>query len=223
MKNNYLFYKNHEDHQHHLGWVNGVPALSDDNRQLFADLEYEHDFIQWWFPTKEKSQFQPNVPTLSDADIQQFHQDDVAKGVLLERFLVMLAFYGLRLKKTDDTVAVEKADNFNERKNNWVDGSHNLLRMTRIMTCLNILGLREYAVAFHRAVSDILRVERPSVYLHTKAYWDKAVAGVPQVTQQAYPLSSSPVFGGQQQGVAAAAVASSSVEPSCCWGWFRKK
>src|ERR1043165_3546689 len=38
----------------------------------FEELEYNHDFIQWLFPLRERSGVQPDVPVLDDATIHAF-------------------------------------------------------------------------------------------------------------------------------------------------------
>ena len=39
------------------------------------EMEYHHDFIQWLFPLREPSQFNPDAPVLSDEDIRIFRED----------------------------------------------------------------------------------------------------------------------------------------------------
>ena len=41
-------------------------------------IEYNHDFIQWIFPTIEKSQFHPDSPTIDKRFKERFQKDELA-------------------------------------------------------------------------------------------------------------------------------------------------
>ena len=63
-----------------------------------AELEGVHDFIQWLFPLRERSGFNPDAPLLTDADIAEFRADPTLRANLLRSFEVFLAFLGLRFE-----------------------------------------------------------------------------------------------------------------------------
>jgi len=114
-------------------------------------LEYTHDYIQWLFPLREASQFNPDAPLLSDADIDAFRGERSLEMNLKRAFERMLAFYGFQLLSG----GVAPAPNYFARANNWITpGNHNFLRITRILTSLRILGRESAAWAFY----DALRV-----------------------------------------------------------------
>src|SRR4051812_19771894 len=101
-----------------------------------AELESIHDFIQWLFPLREPSRFNPDAPLLTDADIAVFHADPALRANLLRSLEGFLAFLGLRF----DGDAVVPAADF-ESKNVLAFENHNWLRITRVLTSTRLLGL----------------------------------------------------------------------------------
>ena len=142
-------------------------------------LEYTHDYIQWLFPLKQKSQFNRNAPILNDEVIQAFRADEQLRVRLIKSLEVMLEFYGLQCNKLDDTgIQIEKSDNYPERKLNWIEeGNHNYLRLTRILTSLKILGLEDYAQALFKCLNQIYLEESKKIGNKTYAYWKSAAEG----------------------------------------------
>src|SRR5438067_6338723 len=63
----------------------------------FRDEEMEayHDFIQWMFPLRERSQFNPDAPLLSDDDVAAFRDDLTLRAHLLRSLDRFLDFLGL--------------------------------------------------------------------------------------------------------------------------------
>ena len=130
------------------------------------DLEAIHDFIQWLFPTDERSRFNPDAPVLTDADIETFKDPELQARLeqSVERFR---KFYKL------GAYATEKAP--------WwaMPFDHNLLRITRIVRCLALLK----GVAAAKAFKD----EAMAVALASKIplrgsieFWEKAVGSKTQ-------------------------------------------
>ena len=68
-------------------------AFSDDR------MEAVHDFIQWMFPLREPSQFNPEAPLLTDADVAEFRADPAMPRALRRSFERFLAFLGLALSR----------------------------------------------------------------------------------------------------------------------------
>jgi hypothetical protein len=136
-------------------------------------LEDVHDFIQVLFPLDEPSRVSARAPLLDDATIERFRQDETIQANLLKSFRRMLAFYGFRLDEM--TKELTKADNFAERAANWlVIGDHNHLRITRILKCLTLCGLDEYAAAFLKALREV--ADDNAVSKETLWYWKNAVS-----------------------------------------------
>src|SRR5258708_250993 len=80
-----------------------------------AELESIHDFIQWLFPLREPSQFNPEAPLLSDSDIAEFRADPKLRENLLRSFEVFLAFLGLRFENG----RVAEAPDFDRKDEVW--------------------------------------------------------------------------------------------------------
>ena len=139
-------------------------------------LEAVHDYIQWLFPLPERSAFNPDAPLLSAADIKAFQDSAELRGRLLASFRRMLAFYGLALDESAHEPRVTPAPDFPRQAGNWLrPGNHNLLRLTRILRCLTLLGLSEHARAL-LACLEALDSEHPGqIGATTLRYWRGAV------------------------------------------------
>jgi Opioid growth factor receptor (OGFr) conserved region len=136
-------------------------------------LEERHDYIQVLFPMPEVSQFNTQAPLLDDATLTQFRADDAIQANLLQSFQVMLRFYGFRLD--EQTGNVFEADNFAERAREWLfPGDHNHLRITRILKCLTLCGLKDQAAAFLKALLVLPRQDQ--ITNESRRFWRDAVS-----------------------------------------------
>lgn len=133
-------------------------------------LEAVHDYIQWLFPLDEPSRFNAAAPLLTPADRAAFRQPALAASLrrALER---MLAFYGLALQPTAPP-RLTRSDGWQDRSAEWLHpGNHNLLRLTRIIRSLALLGQPDLA----RALYAGLRKEcEGRVTAVTLEYWKEA-------------------------------------------------
>jgi hypothetical protein len=133
-------------------------------------LEAVHDYIQWLFPLDEPSRFNASAPLLTAADRAAFRQPALAANLrrALER---MLAFYGFALQPTTPP-RVTRSDRWPDQAAVWLHaGNHNLLRLTRIIRSLALLGQPELS----RALYDGLRTEcEGRVTAVTLEYWKEA-------------------------------------------------
>ena len=143
----------------------------------YQKLEYTHDYIQWLFPLKQKSRFNLNAPVLNDDVIEAFRTNEHLKNRLGKSLKVMLSFYGLQCNELGSTdIKITKSDQYQQRKQNWVvQGNHNYLRLTRILTSLSILGLKNYAHALLDCLNQIYLEESKNIGSETYAYWNSAV------------------------------------------------
>ncbi len=155
----------------------------DDRGRFLADilwqddlwLEQTHDYIQWLFPLHEVSRVLPSAPLIDQEVAAAFHADDWLQSRLRASWLRMLAFYGLACCNG----AVVKGSNWAERKSNWfTQGTHNDLRITRILKSLCALGLRSEAKAFLTCL-EALRSSEADCGIGETAYryWRSAVPG----------------------------------------------
>lgn len=141
-------------------------------------LEYTHDYIQWMFPLRERSQFNYEAPVLDEAAIAAFLDDAWLRAELFESLKRMLVFYGLEWHEG----AVRRTGRFVERALDWVTvGNHNHLRITRILKCLRLLGLGDEARAFFDCLAAVYEEEltkaRPGISAVTFRFWSDALRG----------------------------------------------
>lgn len=115
----------------------------------YDDLEERHDFVQWLFPLTKPSRFQPQVPTLSAEAIDAFKSSATLRERVLFSLDVMLDFYGFERKAG----GVRRSANFPLHVDAWAwPDDHNFMRLSRIMQSLNLLGLRDEALALQEAL-----------------------------------------------------------------------
>jgi hypothetical protein len=150
-------------------------TIEDIWRFSFSDLEEVHDYIQWLFPLKTRSAFNPDAPTLKSDTITAFHSDPSLRDRVRQSLEVMLAFYGLKLDRLDPAhPMIRKSDSFPKRSVSWLQPyDHNHLRLTRILTSLRLLGLPELSVAFYRCLQEIVKQDPDRVTSETAGFWAK--------------------------------------------------
>lgn len=99
---------------------NDVMKFNDD------ELEACHNYIQWLFPLKEASQFNPDAPLVTEETLEQFKEFyDIVGERMYAAFRKMFTFY------------------FNSGRGFWLwvtPNNHNFLRITRILKSQNIFG-----------------------------------------------------------------------------------
>jgi len=144
------------------------------------ELEWTHDYIQWLFPLRERSQFNPGAPILTAESIDAFRKNDELRNRLTTSVQVMLKFYGLKsLVAADGSIEISRAPDFNERRREWLTaGNHNFLRLTRILKSLRTLGLPNWAQALFASLDQIHRENSHEIGARTFAYW-KSAANAP--------------------------------------------
>jgi len=134
-------------------------------------LEISHNYIQWLFPTKERSRYNENAPVLTDTDIAIIRHDPIIQANMLYSLQAMLSFYGLALDKSCGIV-IHKAPNFLWRSSWWLNkGNHNFLRITRILKSLRLFGLGAYADAFLKELRQLHKTHR-AILTETMSYWE---------------------------------------------------
>ena len=143
----------------------------------FDRLESVHDYIQWLFPLRVRSQFNPDAPLLDETTINRFLGDEALRRELRASFEQMLAFYGFALSEEKGLPTVETGPDWEARQRQWLYfGDHNLLRITRILTCLGTLGLADDAQAFLAALERVC-ADDPGVVVgeRTLGFWRAAI------------------------------------------------
>lgn len=136
-------------------------------------LETVHDYIQW----PEPSRFNSDAPVLTAEDIQAFLSVAKLRSNLLRSFARMLKFYGFTMGSVQGKVVIGNTRVvFRRQAEHWLTPqNHNLLRITRILKCLTMLGLREESRAFLAALQEVEEQYPGSIEKSTFRYWKDAV------------------------------------------------
>lgn len=141
-------------------------------------LEHIHDYIQWLFPTRGRSQFNRDAPTLDEDQIREFRYDERLQAELTRSWVQMLAFYGFVCRDDAGRLVVERSADWETRRANWLNpGNHNFLRITRILTCLRTLGLKGHAQAFLEALEAVHQESPGVIGDRTLGFWRSAARG----------------------------------------------
>jgi hypothetical protein len=135
-------------------------------------LEEIHDFIQWLFPLKAPSRYNPAAPLLTKADIGEFRADPALRQALVRSFEVYLAFLGLRFENG----RVTKGPDF-ERNDVFQYPDHNWLRITRVLTCTRLLGLESESQAFYSFLKEHKASGQSGITNESFRFWEQAAQG----------------------------------------------
>ena len=142
----------------------------------FETLENIHNYIQWLFPLNEVSSANHRAPILTRQDIAEFKTSKIIKNNLIVSFEVMLSFYGFEVLKNDSNISISIANSFDVRSKNWLRRhNHNFLRLTRIIKCLKLSDLDNYAQALFNVLQTLFHSDFESIIgKETYRYWHNA-------------------------------------------------
>lgn len=134
-------------------------------------MESVHDFIQWIFPLREPSRYNPDAPLLTDDDVRSFRDDPALRQALGRSFGRFLAFLGLEYSPGGGVV---EAGDFGLKKAVFLRPNHNWLRITRVLACTRTLGLVDESRGFFEYLRD--RRDRGifPIDAETFRYWEAA-------------------------------------------------
>jgi len=121
----------------------------------YTDLKMEqtHDWVQWCFPLPQPSQFQPQSPLLTSADIEVFKED--------------------LLVQANVVVALERFAEFLRRTTYWQrPQDHNHLRITRVLRFLVLIDKAREA----QAMLLWLLNNHPQLQPETRRHWVRALS-----------------------------------------------
>lgn len=99
-----------------------------------------HNHVQWAFPTNIPSQFNPNAPLVTANTIRTFKRFPTLL-MMLDR--LFLRFYDFLVNRAN-------------HKDTWLTpNNHNFLRITRVIQCMNMFGLRDNARTLYEWMSEL--------------------------------------------------------------------
>lgn len=133
-------------------------------------MEAIHDFIQWIFPLREASRFNPDAPLLTDADVAAFRADPALRSNLLRSLDAFLGFLGLARAEN----GIAEGPNFEARRDVWAFPNHNWPRITRVLHCLRILGLDDEPRALFAFLDRLYRGGTSGIAPDTFRFWADA-------------------------------------------------
>ncbi|XP_073931189.1 opioid growth factor receptor isoform X2 [Castor canadensis] len=142
---NLSFYKNEICFQPNGCFIEDILQHWKDNYDI---LEDNHSYIQWLFPLREPG-VNWHAKPLTLREVEAFKSSTEVRERLVRAYELMLGFYGIRLED-QDTGAVSRAQNYQQRFRNLNCHSHNNLRITRILKSLGELGLDHYQAPLAR-------------------------------------------------------------------------
>ena len=140
-------------------------------------LEAEHTYIQWLFPLDEESAAVPSSPVLTAEDIKAFRKSAELRDKVRKSLRMMLSFYGFAAEEgSADNLIITPAADFDSKSSRWlISGSHNFLRITRILKSLVLLGLENEAKEFFAALQRVYLKNTGTIGPGSYGYWKEAV------------------------------------------------
>lgn len=181
----------------------------------YARMERVHNYIQWVFPNKERSQFNMAAPVMTEELAATVAADLQAMANVKAMFRRYLAFAGLELlpastagmseADTDSREAeqrdadhleeaarpyhhwIAKTADFSKRHSDVWGGTmnHNWLRISRILKCLGMLGMVDEQQAFFSVLESLWGCGEIAPSAHRSYTFWLASAGL--VGQRAVP------------------------------------
>jgi hypothetical protein len=143
-------------------WLEDIWDWSDE------DWEMEHDFIQHLFPLDQASAFNADAPLLDAETIRAWHQDKLLQHNLRTSYERWLRFCGV--EKVDGKLHLT-----NRKPNVWSVFNHNWLRITRVLRCLTLLGLKDEANEFFALLTELRNTGTVTINDTSFGYWQRAV------------------------------------------------
>lgn len=131
-------------------------------------LEKEHHYIQWMFPTNQKSYWNRNAPVLTDEDILMFKKNTLCMKNLRKSLRIIFKFYGFQLSGNN----VVLAEDFETRKRKWITpNNHNFKRLSRILETLTIFGFNQTKKSLQELLTEIYNSNKFMIGDKTHKIW----------------------------------------------------
>ena len=137
-------------------------------------LEKTHDYIQFLFPNKEVSEFNPDAPVLTDEVIDEFKSRADLQASVRDSLNRMIKFYNM------------------DAEFPWwcTKKNHNYLRITRILNTLKAFGMQKDLDAFYAKLMIIAKNNKEVIdYDCALSYWEDAYEGAREYSIEVYVLA----------------------------------
>jgi len=151
--------------------LSGILSFTD------SELESCHDYIQWLFPLRSASPYNPEAPIV-DADVEQvFRQDSGLQQELHRVVLRMLQFYGVVLRETPQGFELLMPQDI--RDFHWMTpDNHNHKRLCRMLGALKLLGLETHVAALWQGLQRLALSHPDCISGATLTHWRLAALGL---------------------------------------------
>ena len=126
-------------------------------------IEYKHDFIQWIFPTIEKSRFHPDAPTIDEGFKERFQEDELVKSNYCKSYQLYLNYIGFHCELGE--INCIQSGRIYELP------YHNYLRITRMLNSLNQVGNNSCSAKVYEAIRKEIKPNSYGIYENTLNYW----------------------------------------------------
>lgn len=149
-------------------------TLAEMRQFTLSQMEVDHDYIQWMFPSNEPSALNCDAPVLTKEESEIFKSDPELQRLLLDSFDQFLFFLGfiLRVNESGD-IEIDTIPPDDQRGNPlwWTSHfNHNMLRITRVIKCLRLTGNDRQAIAFYTKLGQY----KENFSANTWNYWRQA-------------------------------------------------
>lgn len=133
------------------------------------DKEAKHDYIQWMFPTKEKSDFNRRAPVLESIDIEVMKDSKMVMSNMRKSVYVFLDFLGFTLNE-DNNICIQ--EEFETKSKNWLrPNNHNFKRISRLLTFLKLFGFDEIYNNFFDKLEELYKKYPEIIGEKSYNYW----------------------------------------------------
>jgi hypothetical protein len=134
-----------------------------------SEIEENHDFIQWIFPTMEASCYNRNAPTISEDFKNMFANSVISQCNFCKSCKMFLNFIGF------ECIRKENCREINIKRNSimfYDRPTHNLLRITRVLNSLNQIGKMSCSKDIFILLETIQRQYPQKISENSFTYWE---------------------------------------------------
>lgn len=150
---------------------NGILAFSN------TELESCHDYIQWLFPLRDPSPYNPEAPVVTQEVAEAFQASPELQKRMHQALLRMMHFYSMVLKETPQ--GFELLLPADALSLHWMTAdNHNHHRISRILASLKILGLDAHVAALWQGLQKLAVAYPQAISSATVTHWRLAAMGM---------------------------------------------